>query len=56
MSENGACFPLSGVLRILANDASRERISIRDLVEALGDRALAVLMFVFALPNVIPTP
>ena len=56
MSENGSCFPLSGVLRILANDASRERISIRDLVEALGDRALAALMFVFALPNVIPTP
>ena len=56
MSENGARLPLSGVLRILANDASRERISIRDLVEALGDRALAALMFVFALPNVIPTP
>ena len=56
MSENGARLPLSGVLRVLANDARRERISIRDLVEALGDRALAALMFVFALPNVIPTP
>ena len=56
MSENGARLSLSGVLRVLANDASRERISIRDLVEALGDRALAALMLVFALPNVIPTP
>ena len=36
MSENGARLPLSGVLRVLANDARRERISIRDLVEALG--------------------
>ncbi|GHU29967.1 ABC transporter permease [Betaproteobacteria bacterium] len=47
---------LSSILRLLAAEANRERISIRDLVNALGDRALAVLMFVFALPNVFPTP
>jgi hypothetical protein len=49
-------LPLSDILRLLAGDASRERIFIRDLVEALGDRALAALMLVFALPNVFPTP
>ena len=46
---------LSEVLRALADDAARERIFVRDLVEALGDRALAALMLVFALPNVFPT-
>ena len=35
---------LSEVLRALADDAARERIFVRDLVEALGDRALAALM------------
>jgi hypothetical protein len=49
-------LPLSDILRLLADDASRERIFIRDLVEALGDRALAALMLIFALPNVFPTP
>jgi hypothetical protein len=48
---------LSNILRSLADDgAGRERISIRDLLDALGDCALAVLMFVFALPNVFPSP
>jgi len=56
MSKRTERLPLSDVLRVLANDTSRERISIRDLIDALGDRALAALMFVFALPNVIPTP
>jgi hypothetical protein len=52
----GGRLPLSNILRLLSDDAGRERISVRDLVDALGDRALAVLMFVFALPNVFPTP
>ncbi|MDR2614538.1 MAG: exopolysaccharide biosynthesis protein [Candidatus Accumulibacter sp.] len=49
-------LPLSEILRALAEEVGRERIFIRDLVDALGDRALAALMFVFALPNVFPTP
>jgi hypothetical protein len=52
----GGHLPLSSILRLLAGDAGRERISVRVLVDALGDRALAALMFVFALPNVFPTP
>ncbi len=49
-------LPLSVVLRILSSDLSRERISVGDLLSALGDRALGALMFVFAIPNVLPTP
>jgi hypothetical protein len=48
--------PLSAVLQSLADDATRERISVSDLLAALGDRALAAVLFVFALPNVLPVP
>ncbi|MCK9215550.1 MAG: exopolysaccharide biosynthesis protein [Rhodoferax sp.] len=40
----------------LSQDAQRERIAISDLLVALGDRATAALMFLFAFPNVVPTP
>lgn len=48
--------PLSHVLAELAMDESRSRISVRDLLGTLCDRALAALLLVFALPNVLPTP
>ncbi len=47
---------LSAMLFALAHDESRERIAVRDLLAALGDRALAAMLFVFAVPNVIPVP
>lgn len=47
---------LSATLHALAQDDSRERIAVSDLLEALGDRALAALLFVFAVPNVLPVP
>ncbi len=47
---------LSDMLRALADDERRERIAVADLLDALGDRALAALLFVFALPNVLPMP
>lgn len=47
---------LSAMLHALAQDESRERIAVSDLLEALGDRALAALLFVFAVPNVVPVP
>ncbi len=53
-TEEGVVF--SEVLRALADDASRERIAIGDLLTALGDRAIGALMFVFAVPNILPTP
>jgi hypothetical protein len=48
--------PLSQLLNAIAADTSRERISIADLLIALQDRALAALLLIFALPNVIPVP
>ena len=48
--------PLSVVLFRLANDNSRERISVGDLLVALGDRAIGALMFFFAAPNILPVP
>ena len=47
---------LLSMLLALAQDDSRARISIGDLLAALGDRALAALLFVFAVPNVLPPP
>jgi hypothetical protein len=47
---------LSTMLHALAQDESRERIAVSDLLAALGDRALAALLFVFAVPNVLPVP
>lgn len=47
---------LSDVLQWLAHEPGRERVSVRDLIDALGDRALGALMFLFAVPNVLPVP
>ena len=46
--------PLSSVLEQLAEDGARERISVGDLLNALSDRALGALLFVFACPNALP--
>ncbi|CAG1019241.1 hypothetical protein BURC_04109 [Burkholderiaceae bacterium] len=48
--------PLSAVLRTLAQETGRERVSIGELLHALGDRALGALLFIFAFPNVLPVP
>ncbi|WP_309085442.1 exopolysaccharide biosynthesis protein [Chelativorans sp.] len=40
----------------MADDPARERISIDDLLQAMGERAFGALMLLFALPNVLPTP
>lgn len=52
----GGKAALSAVLHALAVDDSRERIAVSDLLAALGDRASAALLFVFAVPNVLPVP
>ena len=46
----------SRMLRQIADNKIHDRISIRLLLETLGDRAIGALLLVFALPNVIPTP
>jgi hypothetical protein len=47
---------LSAVLHALAQDTGRERISVGDLLTLLGDRAIGALLFIFAVPNVLPVP
>jgi len=45
---------LSEMLTDLANDPSRDTISIADIRDGMGDRAFGALMLVFALPNALP--
>lgn len=47
---------MSEVLHDIADDHSRERIYVRDLLGAMQDRSMATLMFVFAAPNILPVP
>lgn len=47
---------LSDILNDLALDPDRERVSVGDLLAAMGDRAFGALMLVFAIPNLVPTP
>ena len=56
VQEQHGSVPLSVVLYRLASDNSRERISVGDLLAALGDRAIGALMFFFAAPNILPVP
>jgi hypothetical protein len=56
MRQTAGRLPLSQVLHVLADDPIRERISVGDLLAALEDRAIGALLFIFAFPNVLPTP
>jgi hypothetical protein len=47
---------LSVLLRELAGDAGRERISAGDMLDAFGARAFGALLVVFAAPNMLPLP
>ncbi|MCY1665586.1 exopolysaccharide biosynthesis protein [Rhizobium sp. SL86] len=46
----------SAILHDLAHDDARERIQVADLLAAMKDRAFGALIFIFAMPNVLPTP
>ena len=48
--------PLSVVLFNLTHDSDRDRVSIGDLLEALGYRPLGAMLLIFAVPNVLPVP
>ncbi|MDQ1818076.1 exopolysaccharide biosynthesis protein [Massilia sp. CCM 9210] len=56
MSAVGDGRALSQLLRKLADDVSRDRIAVGDLLHALGDRAIGALLFIFAFPNILPVP
>lgn len=46
---------LSDMLRVIAGDEGRERISINDLLAAMDGRAMGAMLLLFALPNVLPS-
>lgn len=56
MSASGDGLMLSQLLRRLADDTTRERIAVGDLLQVLGDRAIGALLFIFAVPNILPMP
>jgi hypothetical protein len=49
-------YSLSATLSHIAARPDRERIYIRDLLAELDQRAIAAMLFVFAVPNTIPVP
>lgn len=55
-AQAGHANRLSAILTGIAQDETRERVSIADLFLAMGDRAFGALILIFALPNIVPTP
>lgn len=47
---------LSAILKRIAEEQDRDRISVGDLLEALKRRALGALMFIFAIVTALPMP
>ena len=59
VDDTGAPEPavrLSDMLNRIANDESRDRIAIGDLLDVMQERAFGPLLLIFSLPNVLPTP
>ena len=46
----------SQILDAIGADERRDRVSVSDLMRAMDARAVAALILLFALPNVIPAP
>lgn len=46
----------SQILDAIGADPRRDRVSVSDLMQAMDARAVAALILLFALPNVVPTP
>jgi hypothetical protein len=51
---NGNRRRVSEILAALAHDWPKERLTLGDIEAALGDRGFGLLMFVFALPGIVP--
>jgi hypothetical protein len=45
----------STLLRNFSDTITRDRVSIGEIVAALGDRGLGVLIAIFAIPNILPS-
>ncbi|MBT9245821.1 exopolysaccharide biosynthesis protein [Gemmobacter fulvus] len=46
----------SELLQAFAEDHTAERVTVGDLLTAMQGRAIAALLFLFAFPNILPTP
>ncbi|EIM27382.1 exopolysaccharide biosynthesis protein [Microvirga lotononidis] len=46
----------SAVLRAVIDEAKGETISIREIIEAFGERAFGFVLILFSLPNCVPAP
>lgn len=55
-SDQDSDHRLSATLLRIALKPGRERIYIRDLLAELDHRAIAAMLFIFAVPNTIPVP
>lgn len=55
-AENLNEIPVSVVLKNMLKQFPSKRISVEEISSALADRAFALLMLIFALPNLIPIP
>ncbi|MFZ5668729.1 MAG: exopolysaccharide biosynthesis protein [Pseudomonadota bacterium] len=55
MSDSAKAPRISEILEGIAG-ARRKTVSVRDVLEAFGDRAFGALMFVFAAPVALPMP
>ena len=51
-----AAEPISHVLRGVLDGVEGDTLTIGDIVSALGDRAMAILLILFSLPNCVPLP
>jgi hypothetical protein len=51
---NGNRRRISQILAALAQDWPKERLTLGDIEAALGDRGFGLLLFVFALPGIVP--
>jgi len=53
MQAGGNHRKASDILADLARNATSERVRLRDIVDALGERAFGALILIFALPNAV---
>jgi hypothetical protein len=56
VSPSRAGEPISRVLRCVVDGVEGDTLTIGDIVSALGDRAMAILVILFSLPNCVPLP
>lgn len=56
MSEHLKSSSVSELLDLIGKDSTRETVSVADILETFGNRAFGAMMFVFAVPLVLPMP